>query len=84
MNNALGISLPGVSQCNIFENFIIGNPATANSYINTSGAGGGGNMVARNSLDSTLAQYVGGNCNSNATDGWVQNYCVDGPSIALP
>jgi len=84
VNNALGISLPGVSQCNIFENLIIGNPATADSYINTSGAGGGGNMVTRNSLDSTLAQYVGGNCNSNATDGWVQNYCIDGPSIALP
>jgi hypothetical protein len=84
VNNALAISLPGVSCCMIYDNWIVGDPTTADSYINTSGAGGGGNMVSRNSLESTLAQYVGGNCNSNAGDGWVQNYCVDGPSVALP
>ena len=66
----------------IHNNYITGNPATADSYINTNG--GSGNMVSQNSLVSTLAQYVGGNCNSAATDGWVQNYCIDGPSVALP
>lgn len=84
INCVAAINLSGVSNCNIYENWISGNPAVANSYIDTSGAGGGGNIVSRNALVSTLAQYVGGNCSSNATDGWVQNFCVDGPSVALP
>jgi len=79
---ALAISLPGVDNCMIHQNYITGDPTVADSYINTNG--GSGNVVSQNSLVSTLAQYVGGNCNSAATDGWVQNFCIDGPSVALP
>jgi len=82
VGNALAIDLQGVDGSMIHQNWIIGDPTVANSYINLNG--GGGNLVSQNSLVSTLAQYVGGNCNSNVTDGWVQNYCVDGPSVALP
>ena len=79
---ALAISLPGVDGAFIYENKISGDPAAANSFINTTG--GGSNTVSRNALVCTLAQYVGGTCNSSATDGYVQNYCIDGPSVALP
>ena len=82
LDNALAISLAGVDGAFIYENHISGNPAAANSFINTNG--GGSNTVSRNALVSTLAQYVGGNCNSAATDGWVNNFCIDGPSVALP
>ena len=78
---AAAINLPTTSRCQISNNWISGSPAVADSYITTNG--GGLNLVSCNALVSTLAQYVGGNCNSAATDGWVQNFCVDGPSVAL-
>ena len=79
----LALSLAGVDGCFIYDNFFSGDPAVANSFINTNG--GGSNVVSTNSFVSTLAQYAGpGNCNSSATDGWVNNYCVDGPTTALP
>jgi hypothetical protein len=82
LDNALAISLPGVDGAFIYENFISGNPAAALSFINTAGAGGS-NLVSRNSLVCTIAQY-GVNCDSAATDGWMQNYCIDAPTTALP
>lgn len=80
----LAISLQDCSDCNVYGNWIRGDPTVADSYIDF--AGGGGNLVSDNWLGSTLAQYagVGGNCADGTADFWVNNHCVDGDTVAAP
>jgi hypothetical protein len=45
--------------------------------------GGGGNLVHHNTLSCSKAQYAV-TCLDGAVDAWIQNYCIDGPSVGNP
>lgn len=77
------IDLEDVSNCVIHANHIMGDETGTANYIDL--AGGANNIVTSNWLGCNLAQYAaGGTCVGGATDRWVQNYCLDGPTVGNP
>ena len=65
----------------IYGNRILGNPGGAGNMIDTHG--GGNNLVHHNTLSCSKAQYAV-TCLDGAADAWIQNYCIDGPTVANP
>jgi len=70
----------------IFVNSAVQAAASANSMINL--AGGSNNMIANNWMSCLLPVPANGDyddCNSPGTwDAWIQNMCMDGPSVTNP
>jgi hypothetical protein len=85
------LSLAGADRCKVHHNNIFSSNAQAgaaatNEGINTTG--GSYNLVEHNTLSCLLPVPANGDYNdlntAAATDAWVQNYCIDGPSVANP
>ena len=75
------INLPGVSWGLIRDNWIRGNPAGANNYINLTG--GADNIVANNYLGCNIGQYDS-TCSDSNSGAWISNFCTNGPTTAPP
>ena len=65
----------------IFNNTIQGNPAGVNNYINLTA--GLNNLVSRNSLACSIAQYDT-TCSDAGSGSWGGNECSNGPTTAPP
>ena len=92
INLPLAISLLGGASYNdIFDNRLYNSDAqagaaAANVFINTTG--GSRNLVHHNVLSCLLPVPAVGDYNNTCTaagsDAWVQNYCLDGPTVTNP
>jgi len=80
-SNTAAINLLDSSHCFIYNNLIYGDETGASNMINLTG--GGGNLVAHNVLSCSKLQYLT-TCSDNGSGAWVQNYCIDGPTVANP
>jgi len=85
------IWLPQADRCNIYDNTIYnataqGGGAAANCMINLTG--GSRNSAHHNTMSCLLPVPANGDyddCNTaGATDAWVSNWCMDGPSVTNP
>ncbi len=85
------IWLPDGDRCFIHDNFLYNADAqaglaAANCFINTDV--GSRNLVTRNVLGCLLPGPGNGDyddtCSAGATDAWVQNFCIDGPTTGNP
>ena len=83
------LSLRGADDCEIFGNRIFeataagGGVATDRMIDCTPVAGSGNNLVHHNTLSCTKAQYPV-TCKDGTVDAWVENWCVDGPTVGNP
>jgi hypothetical protein len=85
------IWLPDADRCFIYRNQLYNSDAeagiaAANVFINT--GNGSRNLVSQNVLGCLLPAGANGDyddtCSASATDCWVQNYCLNGPSTTNP
>jgi len=90
-NCAAALSLRGVDRCKIARNQIYNSNAQGGAAATDEGidtAGGGQNLVYHNVLSCLLPVPANGDyddfCTAAATDAWMQNYCLNGPSTTNP
>ena len=84
------IMMPDADRCHIYENnFYNVDAATGvaapDAFIDLSN--GSRNLVKLNVFSCALGAGAGGydnTCSASGTDAWVQNYCIDGPTVGLP
>jgi len=86
------IMLPDGDRCEIYENsFYNVNAATGvaapDAFIDTGSGAGSRNFVHNNKLSCALGAGAGGydnTCSASGTDAWVQNFCLNGPTVGNP
>jgi hypothetical protein len=86
------IMLPDADRCEIWENTFYntnaaGGIAAADAFIDTGSGAGTRNFVHNNKLSCALGAGAGGydnTCSASATDAWVQNFCLNGPTVGNP
>lgn len=85
------LSLRVADNCKVHHNNIFNTAAEAGAAATDEGidtTGGASNLVEHNTLSCLLPVPANGDyddlCTAAATDAWINNYCLDGPSVTNP